>query len=118
MSTSHRDPPSGHGHGTGRPLYFRSGENDLFGWLHQTPRHSPVGVVVCAPFGYEAICAHRSLRSFAEGIARSGIPTLRFAYAGTGDSSDPEGTVDEIAIWTRDIVAAAKELKARAGVER
>jgi alpha-beta hydrolase superfamily lysophospholipase len=118
MSASHKEAPADPANGTGRPLYFRSAGNDLFGWLHETPRPAPVGVVVCAPFGYEAICAHRSLRAFAEEIARSGIPTLRFDYAGTGDSSDPEGTVDQVALWTQDILAAAQELKARTGVER
>ena len=50
------------------PFYFSSESRRLFAWLHRPERQagSDVGLVLCAPFGYEAICAHRSLRSFAE----------------------------------------------------
>src|SRR5208282_6426264 len=72
------------------PLYFASESHSLFGWLHW-PRGVPmasVGVVICNPFGYEAICGHRSMRAFAEAAASVGVPALRFDYLGTGDSED------------------------------
>ena len=34
--------------------------------------------MLCKPFGYEAICAHRGLRAFANSAAALGVPTLRF----------------------------------------
>ena len=50
-----------------QPVYFPSGDRTLFGWLH--PGHgkscAPVGVVICKPFGFEAMCAHLSTRAFA-----------------------------------------------------
>ena len=101
-------------------LYFDSGEHCLFGWLHRgVPEKSAnLGVVVCKPFGYESVCAHRSVRAFAESSAALGVPTLRFDYAGTGDSSELDPEADQLAIWVRDVVAAVAELRRVTGVER
>ncbi len=100
-------------------LYFDSGTQRLFGWLHRADAATGgVGLVICKPFGYESICAHRSLRSFAEASAAAGIPALRFDYLGTGDSADIEPRADQLAAWTRDVVAAVAELQRQTGVER
>jgi alpha-beta hydrolase superfamily lysophospholipase len=99
-------------------LYFDSGEHRLFGWLHRPPNDSKAdfGVVICNPFGYEAICSHRGMRAFAEAIAAAGMPALRFDYLGTGDSAEIDPNADQIQIWTRDVLAAADELRRRTGV--
>lgn len=76
-----------------------------------------VGVVICGPFGYEAICSHRALRAFAESTAGLGLPTLRFDYAGTGDSSDIDPEADQLDIWAADVVAAVSELQRRTGIQ-
>src|ERR1700733_11928241 len=106
--------------GSAQALYFNSGEHRLFGWLHRALRGSTagVGVVVCQPFGYEAICAHRGMRAFAEAIAAAGMPALRFDYVGTGDSPEIDPQADQLQIWTRDVLAAAEELRLRTGVRR
>jgi alpha-beta hydrolase superfamily lysophospholipase len=106
--------------GTAHPLYFESEGDQLFAWLHlpMQSSFSNLGVIVCAPFGYESICAHRGMREFAESIAGSGIPAMRFDYLGTGDSADAPGKVDQIQRWVGDITAAICELKRRTGVER
>ncbi len=67
------------------------------------------GVVLCNPFGQEALRAHRLYRVLAERLARSGIDVMRFDYYGTGDSSgeDQEG---ELSGWTRDIRTVHDEL--------
>jgi len=65
------------------PLYFKSGTRTLFGWIHR-PEAAPVadlGVVICKPFGFEAICSYLSVRSFADAVSALGIPALRFDYA-------------------------------------
>jgi alpha-beta hydrolase superfamily lysophospholipase len=107
-------------HGIARPFYFKSEDGQLFAWLHSPtgPSTSKVGVVICAPFGYEAICARRSIREFSEAIAVAGIPALRFDYLGTGDSADSDENADHIAVWTRDLIAAIHELRRLTGVER
>jgi dienelactone hydrolase len=100
--------------------YFDSGPHRLFGWYHPPGggRTRAIGVVVCNPFGYESICGHRSVRAFAESIASLGIPVLRFDYAGTGDSADHAAGADQLAIWTRDIIAAVAELQRISGVRQ
>src|SRR5579862_5940700 len=102
----------------GEALYFDSADHRLFGWLHRPIAGSSakVGLVICGPFGYEAICSHRALRAFAESASGLGIPTLRFDYAGTGDSSDLDSEADQLDVWGRDVVAAVSELQRRTGV--
>lgn len=104
---------------TAQPLPFRGDDGLLFGWLHMPAGGgAPLGVVICNPFGFEELCAHRSLRRLAEDCAAAGLPTLRFDYHGTGDSA---GRDDEEALpgaWLSSIHAAAESLKRQAGVER
>jgi pimeloyl-ACP methyl ester carboxylesterase len=112
--------PTESGRGVEEALYFASGDCKLFGWLHRPAQGlaARTGVVLCKPFGYEAICAHRGVRAFARAVASLGIPVLRFDYAGTGDSEDTDAQPDQLAAWTRDVVAAVAELRRRTGVDR
>jgi alpha-beta hydrolase superfamily lysophospholipase len=101
-------------------LYFPANDPRLFAWLHQPPLEAAaeLGLVICKPFGYEAICAHRSLRAFAEMAASAGVPTLRFDYSGSGDSADLAPEADQLEQWCRDIITAVDELRRRTGVRR
>ncbi len=103
-----------------RPLYFPSGSRTLFGWLHAGRGANPsdMGVVICKPFGYEAICAQESLRAFADTCAAAGVDTLRFDYSGTGDSTDSTDEGDEISQWCEDICAAIDTLQRTCGTRR
>jgi alpha-beta hydrolase superfamily lysophospholipase len=110
-------PPA---NGLGEPLYFPVRHPELFGWLHMPSDGTAIrsaGVVLCKPFGYEALCANRGVRVFAERLATLGLPTLRFDYRGTGDALDIDPQSDQIQLWTEDIVTAVAELRQRTGVE-
>jgi pimeloyl-ACP methyl ester carboxylesterase len=106
--------------GSHQPIYFPSGEHQLFGWLHHPAGAgaSGWGIVVCKPFGYEALCAHRSVRAFADAAAALGMPVLRFDYVGTGDSVDVDPAAGQVELWTRDIASAVAELRRLTGVSR
>jgi alpha-beta hydrolase superfamily lysophospholipase len=105
--------------GSDEPLYFASEGRRLFGWLHRPARErtADTAVVICKPIGYEAVCAHRGVRAFAQQAAASGVATLRFDYLGTGDSEDIHAQADQLEVWTRDVVAAVAEMRRRTGVE-
>jgi pimeloyl-ACP methyl ester carboxylesterase len=74
------------------------------------------GVVLCNPFGYEAMCAHRTYRHLAERLAAAGFDVLRFDYQGTGDSSGRSDEPNRVRAWLESIGAAVDELRAIAGV--
>jgi pimeloyl-ACP methyl ester carboxylesterase len=106
--------------GLAQTLYFNSEGKSLFGWLHHPAARaaSRIGLVICNPFGYEATCAHRSVRAFAESVAHLGVPTLRFDYLGTGDSEDINPNQNQLTTWRNDILAAIAELQRQTGVEK
>jgi alpha-beta hydrolase superfamily lysophospholipase len=101
-------------------LYFGDVDQQLFGWLHRPDvgQATDIGIVLCNPFGYESICSHRSVRAFAEAAAAIGVPALRFDFRGTGDSVDVDLNVDQLEVWSRDVVEAVSELRRQTGVER
>jgi alpha-beta hydrolase superfamily lysophospholipase len=100
-------------------FYFSSGDHQLFGWLHRPslPERPSLGLVICKPFGYEAVCSHRGIRALAQAAAQAGVPTLRFDYSGTGDSADIDPRADQLQLWSDDVVAAVGELQRVVGVK-
>jgi uncharacterized protein len=70
----------------------------------------PPAVLICQSLGQEAIRAHRLARVLATSLAESGIPTLRFDPAGTGDSSGDEQALS-LPSWMADVLAASAQLK-------
>ncbi|HVT38148.1 MAG TPA: alpha/beta hydrolase [Gemmatimonadaceae bacterium] len=77
-----------------------------------------MGLVICNPFGHEALCAHRSLRHFAIAAADSGVPSLRFDYDGTGDSVGEDRDPDRWNAWIASVHHAVDEMRASTGVRR
>ena len=103
------------------PVYFGPSERPRAGWLHRpdaSVAQASLGLVVCNPFGYEAICAHRSLRHFATAAAAAGVPAMRFDYDGTGDSVGSDADPDRLASWIASIRDAADALRRMAGIQQ
>jgi alpha-beta hydrolase superfamily lysophospholipase len=94
-------------------------EGGCFGWFHPPVRTAATGrgVVLCPPFGYDAIRTGRGWRVLADMLAAAGLPVLRFDYPGTGDSAGEEepGRLEE---WIASIGAAGAWLRAEAGVRK
>ncbi len=96
------------------PFRFGAAPRQLMGLYHPGDggRLEKAAVLLCNPFGQEAVRTHRMFRVLAERLARAGIPVLRFDYFGTGDSmgDDTDGDLDA---WRDDILLAHQELKRR-----
>src|SRR5665213_1803171 len=92
----------------GRPGYITSEAVPLFAVLHLPEgEHSNVGVVICSPFGWDELGAHRSLRALAGELAQAGHPALRFDLPGSGDSGGAPRDPDRLGAWTTSVGAAA-----------
>ncbi|WP_195909622.1 alpha/beta hydrolase [Rhizobium tubonense] len=86
-----------------------------------TPARAPSGqaaVLFLSPWGFEEMCTRKFWRILAEDLADTGIASLRFDYAGTGDALDVTDTSRGLAIWEQTAIAAAAELKLLSGCER
>jgi alpha-beta hydrolase superfamily lysophospholipase len=103
-----------------QPFYFGPDGKRLFGWLHEpaAQRRQGLGLLICNPFGFEEICAHRSLRRFAEAASAAGFPCLRFDLAGCGDSQGDELDADTPARWLHSVHTAIDTLKRAGGVSQ
>jgi uncharacterized protein len=100
------------------PFLFGPPQRRLFGVFHAAdPRKAtPVAVLLCNPFGHEALRGHRFYRLLAERLSRQGVAALRFDYHGTGDSpgEDEDG---DLAGWAQDVCEAHRELLRRSGAQ-
>lgn len=94
------------------PLAF----SGCLGWLH--PGTGGRGVVLCPPWGFEALCVHRSLLALAEALAAVGLPCLRFELPGTGDSLDPTPEAPLPHHWIAALFAAVDLLRTRTGAQQ
>ena len=101
------------------PLMFGPASRRLFGLYHPAGEGRPVrgAVLICPPFGQEALRSHRFFKVLADRLARAGFSVLRFDCHGTGDSpgDDEDGDLEG---WRRDIGEAHRELIARSGAAR
>ena len=114
---SARQPREVPGHGV--PLFFGPAGRKLFGWYLQPASGVPwreSAVLLCNPFGYEAMCTHRTYRVLARSLAARGFPVLRFDHAGTGDSEGDDLQPGRVQAWLTGIADAADALRARSGL--
>ncbi|WP_020176400.1 serine aminopeptidase domain-containing protein [Methyloferula stellata] len=87
-----------------------------FGWYHDAG--GTCGIVICAAQGHEDLCTHKSLRLMADAFAAQGYPSLRFDYAGTGDSLGGDRDPERLETWITSIEDAVQWLRTTARVEK
>lgn len=98
------------------PIRFGPPASQLYGCLHRPALHTAEGkaVLLCNPFGQEAVRLHKLYRVLAERLSRQGHAVLRFDYLGTGDS-DGDDETPGLEQWIRDLLLAHRELLSRTG---
>jgi acyl carrier protein len=87
----------------------------LYGAAVQETRSPPV--LICPPIGYEYSRCHFLLRTLAEKLAVTGIPSLRFDFFGSGDSLGQDVNAS-FGRWREDLQTALDELRSRSGSAR
>src|SRR5690242_13829971 len=101
------------------PIWIGERSALAFGWYHPAAGDQrEVGVVLCAPLGYEAMCSHRSIRLLAEALAADGFPVVRFDYHGTGDSAGEDTDPERLTAWKTSILAAVDAMQRNSGLKR
>ena len=102
-----------------KPFHFGPSAAPLYGVYH--PAHQQEGrapaVLLCNPFGVEAIRAFRIYRILAEKLAAAGSPVLRFDYTGTGNSAGDDAAFS-VSRAVEDILLAHQELLDTSGASR
>jgi pimeloyl-ACP methyl ester carboxylesterase len=106
-----RSPPGEHA------FFFDHGAR-LYGVHHGPKRVSrDLAVLVCYPIGEEVMRTFGAVRMLANQLLLAGVPVQRFDYYGQGDSGG--GNADwSIETWVDNVVAAAEDLRRRAGVSQ
>lgn len=101
------------------PIVFEAAGRSCFGWFHaaRLPARG-MGVLLCRPLGYEALCSYRTYKLLALQLADAGFDVVSFDYAGTGDSAGGDADPGRVPAWIDSTVAAAWQLTRLAGVSR
>lgn len=99
------------------PFYFGATDRQLFGLFQGAGPSAAGAVLLCNPYGQEAIRTHRMYRVLADRLVRLGYDVLRFDYFATGDSAGDDAS-GELAQWTDDIGRAHAELVRRSSADR
>ncbi len=119
-TTQHKLPSEKDFEGVNRiPFYFGDNDKPLLGWLHTTEKtnNSNQAMIICPSLALEYMNSYRAMRYVADYFAIAGIPTLRFDYHGTGDSSGENLDEDRLPDWIESIEKAYLQIKLITGVE-
>ncbi len=102
-----------------RSLWLGEGDAALHGLL-QYPEDAPRSMlwIVCPGLGIDYMNAYRGLRHLADALAADGQAVLRFDYAGTGSSADPDREADQLPLWLDSIERIQDHARDELGFER
>ena len=92
------------------PVVIASDGGECFGTYHPAPGPA---VLMCPPFGDEALKTARIWRGLALDLAEHGLATLRFDLPGTGNSAGEATEPSRVAAWRAAIRACAAWLADR-----
>lgn len=98
---------------TAIPGYLGDPARPRFAWLHRPSAPASVGMVIVPPFGFESVCAHRTMRHLAESAANAGIAAVRIDLDGSGDSAGSDHDDERWSAWLSSIDDACALLLAQ-----
>lgn len=100
--------------------YIETGTDSILALFHAPApgRQRDAAILIVPPFGWEDVCAYRSLRVWAQSLAAAGYATLRLDLPRTGDAAGTMREAGCVAAWTRAIADAADELRRLSGTYR
>lgn len=103
--------------GSNRTVYLQSGGQRLFTRFHAPARRGPsdTAVLICPPWGPDEVASYRPCRAWADLLAASGHPVLRFDLPATGNSSGSPSDDRLVEAWLEAISTAAAWLGAESG---
>jgi hypothetical protein len=103
-----------------QPLYLASRPDPTFVTYHRPADTGArnTAVLLCPPFGFDEVCAYRSLRHWALTLAAQGYPTLRLSLPATGDSGGAPRDPERLGAWTSATAIAADWLRRASGADR
>ncbi len=112
VTRPHSDKPA-------QALFLDGAEGPVFVTFHPpaAPARGPA-VLICPPFGWEEVCAYRSLRWWANRLAGEGYGALRLTLPSTGDSAGDARDPDRLGAWVAAVTTAATWLRAEPGAGR
>lgn len=94
--------------------FYLGAETPAFARPH-VPSGEPRGAVLLVPpFGWDEVCAYRSLRALAEQLRETGRLVLRIDLPGTGDAAGGPLDSDRVGAWRRALADAVDWLAAEA----
>jgi exosortase A-associated hydrolase 2 len=100
------------------PLFFTSGNSQLFAVVHEpVATRAGEAFVFCHPLAEEKLWSHRVFVSFARRLAADGHLVLRFDYRGNGDS-DGEFSEGSLTSIREDVGAAVAHVRRSRGVSK
>jgi len=99
-----------------QPMFFDGSAGQLFGVFHPTSSAPRFACLIAPPLGQEAVRCHKLLQKLATDLARKGIPTLRFDYTASGNSSAPQ--VWSLDNFREDLLLAAQQARQLSGTSR
>lgn len=102
-----------------RAVFLDIKPDAVFGVLHP-PANVPLAtaVLIAPPWGWDAVASHRSLRAWAQQLARAGHVTLRVDLPASGDSGGVPSDAARLQAWIGAITQAADWLRAESGCRR
>jgi pimeloyl-ACP methyl ester carboxylesterase len=101
-------------------IYLDGAPEPVYATFHapEAERAHATVAILCPPFGWDEVSAYRSLREWAQRLAKAGYPCIRLSFPGTGDSGGTPRDPDRLEAWTEAVECTARWVRTATGAQR